>query len=134
LQKFDILISTVGSIGAISMFIIELGNIAQNVIGLHAKDISPFFLYQILQYKTDEMMQMDIGEVQPSIKVPHLLSMLIPIPPKNIQDEFDNQLKYFVNKMEYNYNQIHTLEKLRDTLLPKLMSGEIKVEIKEVLL
>jgi len=28
-----------------------------------------------------------------------------------------------------NNNQIRTLEKLRDTLLPKLMSGEVRVEI-----
>lgn len=28
-----------------------------------------------------------------------------------------------------NSNQIRTLEKLRDTLLPKLMSGEVRVEI-----
>ncbi|HPY14186.1 MAG TPA: restriction endonuclease subunit S [bacterium] len=127
LQKFDTLISTVGSIGAISMFIIESGNIAQNVVGFHPKDVSPFFIYQILKYKADELTQLDIGGVQPSIKVPHLLSMLIPVPPKEIQNKFDDQVKCFVEKMENNYKQIRTLEKLRDNLLPKLMSGEVRV-------
>jgi type I restriction enzyme S subunit len=33
-----------------------------------------------------------------------------------------------VDKMIGNNNQIRILEKLRDTLLPKLMSGEVRVE------
>jgi len=129
LQKFDILISTVGSIGAMSMYIIELGNVAQNVVGLHAHKTSPFYIYQILKSKTDDLLQLDIGGVQPSIKVPHLLSMLIPIPDQDILTKFDNQLLSFVDKMKINYTQIRTLEKMRDSLLPKLMSGEVRVTI-----
>ena len=53
--------------------------------------------------------------------------MLIPVPPKEIQNKFDDQVKCFVEKMENNYKQIRTLEKLRDNLLPKLMSGEVRV-------
>jgi hypothetical protein len=33
-KKYDTLLSTVGSIGAISMYLLEEGNVAQNVIGL----------------------------------------------------------------------------------------------------
>lgn len=130
-KKYDILVSTVGSIGEFSMFILEVGNIAQNVIALQAKEISPFYLYQILKYKHEEVMNLDIGGVQPSIKVPHLLSIIIPIPEIEIQKEFDTQITEFVKKMETNYLQIQTLEKLRDTLLPKLISGEIRVNYKE---
>ena len=72
---------------------------------------------------------MDIGGVQPSIKVPHLLSLEIPMPPVALQEEFDNQLVEFVSKMETNYKNIQTLEKLRNTLLPNLMNGKIKVEV-----
>ncbi len=126
-SKYDTFVSTVGSIGAFSMFILEKGNIAQNVIALHPENISAFYLYEILNYKKDEIMQLDIGGVQPSIKVPHLLSIVIPSPDKDTQDKFDNQVMKFVDKMEVNYNQIKTLEDMRDTLLPKLMSGEVKV-------
>ena len=62
LSKYDILISTVGSIGALSMYIIEKGNIAQNVIGLHAEKISPFYLYQYLKYNINIIMQYDIAD------------------------------------------------------------------------
>jgi type I restriction enzyme, S subunit len=130
LIKYDSLITTVGAnIGTLAMFVIESGNIAQNIIGISANKISPFYLYQILKYKENEIFQMDIGGVQPSIKVPHLLSLEIPIPPTELQKEFDIQIINFVFKMETNYKQIRTLSTLRDTLLPKLMSGEIRVEM-----
>jgi len=129
LSKYDTLISTVGSIGAISMYVIEKGNIAQNVIGLHAENISSFFLYQFMKYKVNEILQYDIGGVQPSIKVPHLLSILIQIPSKEKQDQFDVFMYDTLKKMEINYLQIQTIEKLRDTLLPKLMSGEVRVAV-----
>ena len=35
------------------------------------------------------------------------------------------------NKINSNFEQIQTLEKLRDTLLPKLMSGEVRVQFKQ---
>jgi type I restriction enzyme, S subunit len=129
LKKHDTLIATVGSIGAISMYVVEVGNIAQNIIGLHAETISTFFLYQFVKHKIDEMIQMDIGGVQPSIKVPHLLSIPIIVPPKEYQNRFDEQMYNIVLKMERNIFQIYTLKKLRNTLLPKLMSGEVRVAI-----
>lgn len=128
LTKYDTLIATVGSIGAISMYTLEIGNIAQNIIGLHAKNISPFYIYQVIKYKLNELMQMDIGGVQPSIKVPHLLSLTIPISSNDLQSKYDSQLLQFTMKMECNYKQIRSLEKLRETLLPKLMSGEVRVQ------
>jgi len=126
-KKYDTLLSTVGSIGAISMYILEKGNVAQNVIGLTAKDISSFYLFQFLKYRTNEILLLDIGGVQPSIKVPHLLSLDILIPPTELQQAFDSQIIDFVHKMEINYKEIQTLESLRDTLLPKLMSGEVRI-------
>lgn len=127
LNKYDTLMTTVGAnIGAIAMYVIERGNIAQNIIGLSANIISPFYLYQTLKYKIDEILQLDIGGVQPSIKVPHLLSLTILIPPKVKEQEFADTITPLISKMENNYLEILNLEKLRDTLLPRLMSGEIR--------
>lgn len=127
LRKYDTLISTVGSIGALSMYVIEKGNIAQNIIGIHAEDVSSFYLYQFLKHIVDELLQFDIGGVQPSLKVPHLLSISIPIPNLDKQKQYDIFMYENINKIENNYLQIKTLERLRDTLLPKLMSGAVRV-------
>ncbi|MCD4777709.1 MAG: virulence RhuM family protein [Desulfobacterales bacterium] len=39
--------------------------------------------------------------------------------------------RHFFDKISINSNQIHTLKKLRDTLLPKLMSGEVRVKLEQ---
>lgn len=53
------------------------------------------------------------------------LSFLFPSNP--LIEKFDTITKDFWTKIKLNTNQIRTLTKLRDTLLPKLMSGEIKI-------
>ena len=127
-KKYDSLLSTVGSIGEISMFLVEKGSIAQNVIALCAVNICPIYLFEALKNIIDEIKELDIGSVQPSIKVPHLLSLKIKIPSKAKIDNFSVIVKSYLEKMIVNYQQIQTLEKLRDNLLPKLMSGKVRVE------
>lgn len=126
-KKYDSLLSTVGSIGEISMFLVEKGSIAQNVIALSAVNICPIYLFEALKNIKDEIKELDIGSVQPSIKVPHLLSLKVKIPSKDKLDNFSMIVKSQLEKMIVNYHQIQTLEKLRDNLLPKLMSGEVRV-------
>ena len=53
--------------------------------------------------------------------------MDIIIPPEDILNEFHNLVFPIIEKIRDNYNEINKLQKLRDTLLPKLMSGEIDV-------
>jgi len=55
-------------------------------------------------------------------KIPILL------PDEKILKEFHNKIESLFDKIYKNQQQIHTLEKLRDTLLPKLMSGEMRVK------
>jgi len=53
----------------------------------------------------------------------------VPWPNEERVIEFDRIIRPSLNKMFQNIENIHTLEKLRDTLLPKLMSGEVRVTI-----
>ncbi|MCL0081133.1 restriction endonuclease subunit S [Peptococcaceae bacterium] len=50
------------------------------------------------------------------------------IPDGETMLKFKNLTESYFNKIRRNQSQIYTLEKLRDTLLPKLMSGEVRVE------
>jgi len=50
------------------------------------------------------------------------------IPPVEVANEFSKRIKPLQYKMWKNNSQIQTLSKLRDTLLPKLMKGEIRVK------
>jgi type I restriction enzyme S subunit len=49
------------------------------------------------------------------------------LPPDDSLLDFHNVVGSHWKKIDYNYTQIQTLTNLRETLLPKLMSGEVRV-------
>jgi len=49
------------------------------------------------------------------------------VPSDNVMNLFDNTVKGIFDKIQNTSNEIQTLQKTRDTLLPKLLSGEIDV-------
>jgi type I restriction enzyme S subunit len=51
------------------------------------------------------------------------------IPPEIAVKTFDGIAESFDTKIYKNTLQIRTLEKLRDSLLPKLMSGEVRITV-----
>jgi type I restriction enzyme S subunit len=71
------------------------------------------------------------GAVQLKINQANLLSFEILIPDKHTLNNFDLLLKPIYQKIKNISSQIQTLSTLRDTLLPKLMKGEIRVKSEE---
>ena len=53
----------------------------------------------------------------------------IPLPPNDLMSYFERRVELFFQKIWHNQSQIQILEKIRDTLLPKLMSGEVRIRI-----
>ena len=68
------------------------------------------------------------GAVQPKINQENLNSIEFPKYPIELIIKFGSKVKSTFRKMLSNQSQIYTLENLRDTLLPKLMSGEMRVK------
>ena len=87
------------------------------------------FLYQYLQsYEfLSQLQTMASGSVQLNFGPTHLKRITMLIPPTNLLDDFENRTGAMYEKINANFLQIRTLEKLRDTLLPKLMSGKVRV-------
>jgi len=96
------------------------------------KNIDPHFIYILLT--TDDMTEYlhSIAEgstsTYPSLKPSDIELVEFLLPPENKLNEFASFTKDVWEKIDKNHIQIKTLEKLRDTLLPKLMSGEVRVE------
>ena len=68
------------------------------------------------------------GAVQPKINQANLISYKIPNFPHDLVQQYVTVSDPWIKKVSYNKQQILTLENLRDTLLPKLMSGEVRVQ------
>lgn len=67
------------------------------------------------------------GAVQPKISQANLKSIPVVIPPINLIEEFNKQVDEMFTLIRNNEDENECLVALRDSLLPKLMSGEIDV-------
>jgi type I restriction enzyme S subunit len=52
--------------------------------------------------------------------------MKIPIPPKPVIKSFDDKVSSIMNQVLHNLHESSNLAAIRDALLPKLMSGELR--------
>ena len=68
------------------------------------------------------------GSAQPQITIDGLYDAVFSIPPADLMVKFSEIVEQWEAKRSINAIQLKTLEKLRDTLLPKLMSGEVCVK------
>lgn len=94
------------------------------------KGYHPFISYIIAKDK--EFRDFAIGSMSGSsgrqrAEAEVLKNFDLKIPPRENILNLNTQLSGIVEKLKNNAAQIRTLEKLRDTLLPKLMSGEVRV-------
>jgi type I restriction enzyme S subunit len=87
------------------------------------------FLYLFFKSIRPELLQLGNGSIFTNLKTDILKEFELPIPDSKSLSEFDNLIKPTLNKLYSNTVQIRTLTALRDTLLPKLMSGEVRVEM-----
>ena len=68
------------------------------------------------------------GSAVPSLNRNHIHGLEVKIPPRQLINNFEEKASALFNKKKNNLNQIHTLQSLRDTLLPKLISGEVRLK------
>jgi type I restriction enzyme S subunit len=67
------------------------------------------------------------GAVQPKINQTSLKSLEIALPKSGLEN-LAEQVKMLLDKRLCNRNQIQNLSEIRDNLLPKLMSGQVRVK------
>ena len=77
--------------------------------------------------KGQDLANMNVGSAVPSMTTEVLNNIPIDIPPQEVFDRFENAVASLYNKKEQNKTQIQNLIQTRDGLLPRLMSGEIKL-------
>lgn len=131
-KSWDILLSTVGSLAEMKIYLGTKGCMAQNVVALRATSISPLYLYQYLRFIRADLVAYNIGSVQPSIKVTHIIKHPIFVPEDNALKMFEETARAITQQLYANYNENESLKELRDTLLPKLMSGELDVSALDI--
>lgn len=85
------------------------------------------FIYYSIKANEEELKSRAVGSAQQNISQVLIKSLEIAVDKKKIKD-FHQEVDPMMTKIKMNYFQIRTLTALRDTLLPKLMSGEIRIK------
>ena len=132
----DILIPTVGTIGIVSMMRENKGCIAQNIVALRTNEKAHnLYLYYFLKsgYVKQELLNLNIGGVQPSIKVPHLLNLDILLPSLEEQRRIAGILGAIDDKIENNRRINDNLEQQAQALFEEWCESCSKtITIKEL--
>lgn len=125
----DTLISVRAPVGAQNMAT-EKCCIGRGVAAFRYKHNHDFYSYTYYKLKSllEEIKQFnDNGTVFGSISKSDFENLDIVIPDENTIMSFQQQVKPIDDKIINNNNEIRTLIQTRDGLLPKLMSGEVKI-------
>lgn len=86
-----------------------------------------YFVYCFLSVNRRLLKHAQTGAVQPHVKPADIHDFDVVIPEEDIVKAFQSIIKELLTKVGVNEKENQWLAALRDTLLPKLMSGEIKL-------
>lgn len=130
----DLVITKTGRVGATAR--IRRGfkaAIGRNIVAIRAKDeeCTPLFLTNC--FLSDHMRReitskTSDGTILKSLHVKAIEILNVVMPPLPLARKYDQLVKDMHDKLDKNDEEIETLSELRDTLLPKLLSGEMRIK------
>lgn len=91
---------------------------------LKIENYAKFLYYRLKQLDFENM---NVGSAVPSMTTAVLNALYTLVPDPDILKVFEKELTAFYIRVEANKDEIQSLTKIRDTLLPKLVSGEVRV-------
>ncbi|EPL6453482.1 restriction endonuclease subunit S [Providencia rettgeri] len=108
----------------------------QAVCALIPKESYCWFNYLQIRNKTTAMQNQAVGSAQQNISKGLVENLIVISPQLHIVENFDQRVEPLFLKSIFNQKMVMELTKLRDTLLPKLISGELslnelKIDVQE---
>lgn len=128
LKSGDIILSLTGNVGRVCIVVGRDYLLNQRVAKL-VSDESQAYTYFLFRSKImkGRMVGISKGTAQKNLSPIETGKLKIKIPPTNIMSQFEEIAINLLNMIVSNNEQSQTLTGLRDSLLPKLISGDIKV-------
>ncbi len=92
------------------------------------KDTSPFFMYYKMLDKSEEIKSMGLGGTATlNLNTGNFARIKVVVPEKAIMDSFHKTVMPFMERILSNSIENDGLCSIRDSLLPRLMSGQIRI-------
>lgn len=126
----DVLISNIRPYFKKIWFALFSGGCSNDILVFRSKKDSPAFVFNVLNQDDffEYVMSGANGSKMPRGDKKHIMQYKVIIPSAKTIKEFENIAITFLEKFSNNNQENVRLAELRDTLLPKLMSGEINVD------
>ena len=137
LKVGDLLFSGIGTIGRVYLIkdVPNNWNISESIFTIRPnKKCSSEFLYLLLLNKKMQNYAVNkaSGSVQKGIRMADLKQFKLKLPTDNEMQSFTDVIKPIIDRIYNKTKQIEKLEQIRNTLLPKLMNGEIDLDKIEI--
>jgi type I restriction enzyme S subunit len=128
-QEGDVLLSVRAPVGSLNIADVRCA-IGRGVAALRLKEKQNSFLYYLLLATRSAWDQYDAkGTVFGSATKQDVHDFKIIIPPKDLRDQFGELIEPLDQKILLNEKESRNLAAVRDSLLPRLMSGKIRVPV-----
>lgn len=127
LEDYVILTGRVGTLGEIFLTNEKVA-ISDNVLAMIPKEKSHTFLIYLWAKKQIDFESLNVGSSQPLITKTTLGNEEVLLPPPLILEKFHLLIEPLFQKIILNQKQTMVLKKVRDTLLPLLVFGKLRVE------
>jgi len=133
LREDDIVISTSGTLGRIAIVRPDHLPVMLNTSIIRIRGRWPIglaYVWGFLQsnYFLEEMFALAAGSVQLNFGPMHLRKIKLTRAPNEVLRVFENTARTFLRRVLHNRQESRTLAALRDALLPRLISGELRVK------
>lgn len=132
LELGDVLLSLTGNVGRCCLVDREGLLLNQRVCKLKPKRGQDRGLIYTMFRRSDMKSELEYlakGTAQLNLSPVEMGKFELPLPNRKLLDGLSEKLSPLVDKVLDNQQRIQTLENLRDTLLPKLMIGEVRVSL-----
>jgi type I restriction enzyme S subunit len=136
----DCVITNVGRVGAVAQMPTDVrAALGRNMTGLRCKEDFPFatFLIELMMsgaMREEISFKTDSGTILDSLNVRSIPRLRFACPSSLLLRHFEDSCRPLRAKMEICCKQIRILAALRDTLLPRLISGKLRVPEAEAML
>jgi type I restriction enzyme S subunit len=123
-----------GTVGKLALVGVPMA-MNQSCYGVKGKnEVGDYFNYYVLKDSVRTLKQNTHGAVFDTITTGTFDTVKLPVPSTVLAQAFNERAGLLLRKILANSQETNTLTTLRDTLLPKLLSGELRVDQAEQLL
>lgn len=132
LPKWITIISARGTVGKLALTGCEMA-MNQSCYGLQSKGGTHFFTYFGTQRLVNSLKQKAHGSVFDTITQETFKGVDVVLPTTGVLDSFEQRVKSILERVLVNLHMANSLSALRDTLLPRLISGQLRLPEAEAL-